>query len=42
MSPEAAGATRVSPGRAALAASVICLIPTILIAVFPGWVFGRF
>ena len=42
MSPDGAGATRVSPGRAALAASVICLIPTILIAVFPGWVFGRF
>ena len=42
MSPEAAGATHVSPGRAALAASVICLIPTILIAVFPDWIFVRF
>ncbi len=42
MTPEAAVATRVAPGRAALAASVICLVPTILIAVFPGWVFGRF
>jgi len=42
MSPEGAGATRVSPGRAALAASVICLVPTILIAVFPGWILLRF
>jgi len=42
MSPETAGATRVSPGRAALAASVICLVPTILIAVFPNWIFVRF
>jgi NADH-quinone oxidoreductase subunit N len=42
MSPEAAGATRVSPGRAALAASVICLIPTIAIAVFPNWILVRF
>jgi NADH-quinone oxidoreductase subunit N len=42
MSPEAEGVKRVSPGRAALAAGVICLIPTLLITVFPGWVFGRF
>jgi len=42
MSPDAAGATRASPGRAALAASVICLIPTIAIAVFPNWIFIRF
>jgi NADH-quinone oxidoreductase subunit N len=42
MSTETAGATRVPSGRAALAASVLCLVPTILIAVFPGWIFGRF
>jgi len=42
MSPEADSGTRVAHGRAALAASVLCLVPTILIAVFPGWVFGRF
>ena len=42
MSTEAAGATRAPSGRAALAASVLCLVPTILIAVFPGWIFGRF
>ena len=42
MSPEADTGTRVAHGRAALAASVLCLVPTILIAVFPGWVFGRF
>jgi len=42
MSPEADTGTRVAQPRAALAASVLCLVPTILIAVFPGWVFGRF
>jgi NADH-quinone oxidoreductase subunit N len=42
MSPEAAGAARAPSGRAALAASVLCLIPTLLIAVFPDWVLGRF
>jgi NADH-quinone oxidoreductase subunit N len=42
MSPEADTGTRVSNGRAALAASVLCLVPTIFIAVFPGWIFGRF
>jgi NADH-quinone oxidoreductase subunit N len=42
MSPEADSRTRVAHGRVALAASVLCLVPTILIAVFPGWVFGRF
>ncbi len=42
MSPEADTGTRVAHGRAALAASVLCLVPTIAIAVFPGWIFGRF
>jgi NADH-quinone oxidoreductase subunit N len=42
MSPEADTGTRVAHGRAALAASVLCLVPTILIAVFPGWIFARF
>ena len=28
--------------RLALVASVVCLVPTMLIAVFPGWVFARF
>jgi len=42
MSPEADSGTRVAHGRAALTASVLCLVPTIAIAVFPGWVFGRF
>jgi len=36
------GAARAGPGGLALAASVLCLIPTILLALFPGWVFGRF
>jgi NADH-quinone oxidoreductase subunit N len=42
MSPEADTGTRVAHGRVALAASVLCLVPTIAIAVFPGWIFGRF
>jgi len=42
MSPEADTGARVAHGRVALAASVLCLVPTIAIAVFPGWVFGRF
>jgi NADH-quinone oxidoreductase subunit N len=42
MSPEADTGTRVAQPRMALAASVLCLVPTILIAVFPGWFFGWF
>jgi len=42
MSPEADTGTRAVHGRVALAASVLCLVPTIAIAVFPGWIFGRF
>jgi len=42
MSPEADTGTRAAHGRVALAASVLCLVPTILIAVFPGWIFGWF
>ncbi len=42
MSPEPAGAARRAPDRVTLAASAICLVPTILLIVFPGWVFGRF
>ncbi|HTO51707.1 MAG TPA: NADH-quinone oxidoreductase subunit N [Burkholderiales bacterium] len=41
MSPDAQAADR-SPSRgAALGASLICLIPAILLAVLPGWVIGR-
>jgi NADH-quinone oxidoreductase subunit N len=36
------GAARAGPGSLALAASILCLVPTILLALFPGWVFGRF
>ena len=27
--------------RAAIVASVICLVPVLLVSVFPGWVLGR-
>lgn len=38
MSPgEPAGVER-APGRLALYAGVICLVPTVVVAVFPGWV----
>jgi NADH-quinone oxidoreductase subunit N len=41
MSAEEPGATRVTtPGTAALAASVLCLVPALLLTVFPGWVIG--
>jgi NADH-quinone oxidoreductase subunit N len=42
MSPDEAPAARAATGGAALIASALCLVPVILIAVFPGWVFGRF
>ena len=42
INPESSSATRVSTGRLALAASVICLIPAVLLSVFPNWVFVRF
>jgi hypothetical protein len=28
--------------RAAIGASVICLVPVLLVLVFPGWVLARF
>jgi len=37
-----ASATRASPAALAIVASVVCLVPVILISVFPGWVFARF
>jgi NADH-quinone oxidoreductase subunit N len=47
MSPRApVGSETIAAGsavsRAALGASILCLAPTILIAVFPGWVIGLF
>ena len=42
MSPEDAPSARGNPGRLALGASLVCLIPTIAIGVFPGWILGRF
>ena len=42
MNPESASAPRTALAPLALAASVICLIPAVVLAVFPGWVFGRF
>ncbi len=41
MSPGTAG-VRVQPGGPALVATVICLVPAILLSVFPGLVFGWF
>ncbi len=42
INPESASAPRTALAPLALAASVICLIPAVVLAVFPGWVFGRF
>jgi NADH-quinone oxidoreductase subunit N len=41
MSPAEQGAERGRSRGAALSASLICLIPATLLAVFPGWVIGR-
>jgi NADH-quinone oxidoreductase subunit N len=42
MSPQEALAGAVAPRRVAIAASLVCLVPVVLVAVFPGWVLGRF
>jgi NADH-quinone oxidoreductase subunit N len=42
MSPAAAVAGERAVSPAALGASVLCLAPTLVIAVFPGWVIGLF
>jgi NADH-quinone oxidoreductase subunit N len=42
INPESAAAGRIGTGRLALAASVICLIPAIVLSVFPNWVLVRF
>jgi NADH-quinone oxidoreductase subunit N len=42
MSTEEPAGTRItSPGVAALGASVLCLVPALLLSVFPGWVIAR-
>jgi NADH-quinone oxidoreductase subunit N len=41
MSPGEAVAGRAATGRLALVASLVCLIPVVLLAVFPDWVFAR-
>ena len=41
MSPGEAVAGRAANGRLALVASLVCLIPVVLLAVFPDWVFAR-
>ena len=42
INPESAAATRIGTGRLAFAASVICLIPAVVLSVFPNWVLVRF
>jgi len=41
MSPAEQAADRGHPRGAALTASLLCLVPAILLAVLPGWVIGR-
>jgi NADH-quinone oxidoreductase subunit N len=41
MSPQEASAGQGTPSRAALGAAILCLIPVIALAVFPGWVIDR-
>jgi len=40
--PEGAPTARIALAPHALAAGVLCLIPALALAVFPGWVFGLF
>jgi len=42
INPESASAPRVTLAPLALVASLICVVPAVVLAVFPGWVFGRF
>ena len=42
INPESTAAQRVRTGSLALAASVICLIPAVVLSVFPNWVLVRF
>jgi NADH-quinone oxidoreductase subunit N len=41
MSPQEVLAGGTAPRRVAVAASLVCLVPVALVAVFPGWVLGR-
>jgi len=41
MSPQEASTGQGPPSRAALGAAILCLIPVIAVAVFPGWVIDR-
>jgi NADH-quinone oxidoreductase subunit N len=41
MSPQEATAGQGPPSRAALGAAMLCLIPVLVVAVFPGWVIAR-
>lgn len=40
--PNVAGGTAAAPRSAALAASLLCLLPALVVAVAPGWVLGWF
>ena len=42
MSPQEAVAGGAAQRRVAVAASVLCLVPVVLLALFPGWVLGLF
>jgi NADH-quinone oxidoreductase subunit N len=42
MSPQEVVAGAAAPRRVAIAASLVCLVPVVLVALFPGWVLGRF
>jgi NADH-quinone oxidoreductase subunit N len=41
MSPQAAPVGEAPVSRAAIAASLLCLVPVIVVSVFPGWVIER-
>ena len=42
MSPQGEGDDDERPRRLALGATLLCLVPVVLLVVFPGWVLGKF
>ena len=41
MAEQEPGAARGSPRRMAVIASVLCLVPAVLLMLFPGWLIDR-
>ena len=42
MSPQGESDAEERPRRLALGATLLCLVPVVLLVIFPGWVLGKF